>query len=164
MNVYLEIFGYFGTALVIVSMMMTSMLKFRIINMCGGTISLVYAILVNAWSVVVVNASLVIINLIQAIKEITTRGDYHAVKVSYDDAMLNYFISLYKSDIEKELGALDSCISADNSVHIIFNKGEAMGISATKEMGEAPSIYLIKGRSSKGAQDYIASKIISFAL
>ena len=41
-NIYLEIFGYIGTALVIISMMMTSVLKLRIINMCGGVISLIY--------------------------------------------------------------------------------------------------------------------------
>ena len=52
MNIWLEIFGYIGTALVIVSMMMTSVIKLRIINMCGGAISLIYALLCNAWPVV----------------------------------------------------------------------------------------------------------------
>lgn len=70
MDIYLEIFGYIGTALVILSMLMTSMLKLRIINMCGGLISLIYAILRNTWPVAVMNFCLISINLFQTIREI----------------------------------------------------------------------------------------------
>ena len=67
MNIYLEIFGYIGTALVIISMMMTSMLKLRIINMCGGLIGLIYAILRNTWPVVLMNTCIISINLYRTI-------------------------------------------------------------------------------------------------
>ena len=73
MNIYLEIFGYIGTVLVIISMMMTSFLKFRIINMCGGFISLIYAVLTNTWPVAVLNACLVCINFVQTIRQPTER-------------------------------------------------------------------------------------------
>lgn len=69
-NIYLEIFGYIGTALVIISMMMTSVLKLRIINMCGGVISLIYAVLTNTWPVAVLNASLVCINFVQTVRQL----------------------------------------------------------------------------------------------
>ena len=70
MDIYLEIFGYIGTALVIISMMMTSILKLRIINMCGGLISLIYAILRNTWPVVVLNFCIITINLFHTVKEL----------------------------------------------------------------------------------------------
>lgn len=70
MDIYLEIFGYIGTALVILSMLMTSMLKLRIINMCGGLISLIYAILRNTWPVAVMNFCLIAINLVQTIRQL----------------------------------------------------------------------------------------------
>ena len=73
MDIYLEIFGYIGTALVILSMLMTSMLKLRIINMCGGLISLIYAIFRNTWPVAVMNFCLISINLFQTIREIRQR-------------------------------------------------------------------------------------------
>ena len=68
MNIYLEIFGYLGTALVIISMLMTDINKLRIINISGGVISLIYAICVNTMPVVVLNATLVTINTIQLIR------------------------------------------------------------------------------------------------
>ena len=70
MNIYLEIFGYIGTALVIISMMMTSLLKLRIFNMCGSLISVIYAVLRNTWPVAVLNFSLLAINLFQTIRQI----------------------------------------------------------------------------------------------
>ena len=70
MNIYLEIFGYIGTALVIISMMMTSMLKLRIINMCGALISMIYAVLRSTWPVAVLNFCLIVINLFQTIREL----------------------------------------------------------------------------------------------
>lgn len=67
-KIFLEIFGYIGTGLVILSMTMTSVIKLRIINMCGGVISLIYAVLCNTWPVVVLNACLISINLYHTIR------------------------------------------------------------------------------------------------
>jgi hypothetical protein len=67
MNLYLEIFGYMGTALVIISMMMTSVLKLRIFNMCGGLITLIYSVCYQAWPVVLMNACIISINLYKII-------------------------------------------------------------------------------------------------
>ena len=67
-KILLEIFGYIGTGLVILSMTMTSVVKLRIINMCGGVISLIYAVLCNTWPVVVLNACIVSINLYHTVK------------------------------------------------------------------------------------------------
>ena len=73
MDIFWEIFGYIGTALVIISMTMTSLLKLRVINLCGGVISLIYAIVVNAWPVVVLNACLVGINGYKIVREVAER-------------------------------------------------------------------------------------------
>ena len=68
MGIYLEIFGYIGTALVIISMMMKSINKLRAVNISGGTISMIYSIFYRAWPIVVMNACLITINTIQLIR------------------------------------------------------------------------------------------------
>ena len=68
MNIYLEIFGYIGTVLVIVSMMMKSIDKLRAINIAGGAISMIYSVFVNAWPIVVMNACLISINSYHLVK------------------------------------------------------------------------------------------------
>lgn len=69
-KIALEIFGYFGTALVILSFFMKDIKWLRGINMAGGLISLIYAILVNTMPVVVLNAMLITINGIQLVRQI----------------------------------------------------------------------------------------------
>ena len=70
MNIYLEIFGYVGTALVLMSMMMTSLTKLRIVNMAGSVISATYAALSNTWPVVLLNVGMILINAVQLLRPI----------------------------------------------------------------------------------------------
>ena len=65
MNIYLELFGYLGTALVLISMMMTSLGKLRILNLAGSLISMIYAIAMNTWPVAALNLGLIVINTVQ---------------------------------------------------------------------------------------------------
>lgn len=67
-NILIEIFGYIGTILVVVSMMMTSVTKLRVVNMCGSVISAIYAAICGTWPIVVMNVSLFLINGFQLIK------------------------------------------------------------------------------------------------
>ena len=66
----LELFGYLGTALVLISFLMHDIKWLRAINMAGGLISLIYAVCVNTMPVVVLNASLITINGVQLARAI----------------------------------------------------------------------------------------------
>lgn len=67
-NIFIEVFGYIGTALVIISMLMSSMVKLRIINMCGSLISMIYSIIVQAYPVALLNFCLIIVNMTHLIR------------------------------------------------------------------------------------------------
>ena len=69
-DIYLEIFGYIGTVLIIISMMMTSLTRLRIINMCGSVISTIYSIAHGAWAVAVMNICLFIINGVHLVRDV----------------------------------------------------------------------------------------------
>lgn len=68
MNIYLEIFGYIGTALVLMSMMMNSIVKLRIFNIAGSVISMIYAAFCSAWPVVFLNLGMILINVVQLLR------------------------------------------------------------------------------------------------
>ena len=68
MNILLEIFGYIGTALVILSMTMKSINKLRIFNISGAIISAIYSAIISAWPVVLLNVALTGINVYQLIR------------------------------------------------------------------------------------------------
>ena len=69
MNILLEIFGYIGTALIILSMTMKSMSKLRVLNLSGSIISVIYSLIIVAWPTVVLNVCLAAINVYHLIKD-----------------------------------------------------------------------------------------------
>lgn len=78
MNIYLELFGYLGTSLVLLSMMMTSLTRLRVVNIAGSVITTIYSVLMSAFPVVFLNVGLIIINVVQLIRETRmnrTKGD-----------------------------------------------------------------------------------------
>lgn len=68
MHVFYEIIGYTGTALVLLSMMMTSVAWLRIFNISGSVFSMIYGALCGTWPVFLLNLCMIIINLVQLIR------------------------------------------------------------------------------------------------
>ncbi len=136
MNIYLEIFGYIGTALVIVSMMMTSVVKLRIFNMCGGLISLIYSICVGAWPVVVLNACLICINFVQTVRQLKKREVVAFVPVEANDPAAKHLFGVWKKDAQKHYPNLDFMAMRDEKIHILYVGEEAVGFSVAASNGE----------------------------
>ena len=58
-----EIIGYTGSALVVISMLMTSIIRLRVINLIGSLIFTVYALLIRSYPTAAMNVFLVGINV-----------------------------------------------------------------------------------------------------
>lgn len=68
MNIWLEVLGYLGMALVLLSMTMTKLELLRWINLFGSGICLIYGALTNTWPTACLNLGLAIINIVQLIR------------------------------------------------------------------------------------------------
>lgn len=68
MNIWLELFGYLGTALVLLSMMMTEVEKLRWFNLAGSIVSMIYGACCGTWPTALLNFGLAIINIVQLIR------------------------------------------------------------------------------------------------
>jgi len=58
-----EVVGYAGMALVVLSFLSRSMFRLRLLNAAGAMIITVYALLIDAWPMVWLNGMLAAINL-----------------------------------------------------------------------------------------------------
>ena len=86
-NVYLEIFGYIGTALIILSMMMKSIVKLRVLNISGAIISAIYAIICRTWPVVFLNIALSTINLVHLFMDSIHKRNGNAVNAAENSTL-----------------------------------------------------------------------------
>ena len=56
-HMMVELVGYIGSMLVLISFLMTSVVKLRIINAVGGTIFAVYAMIIQSYPTALMNAA-----------------------------------------------------------------------------------------------------------
>ena len=96
----IEIFGYIGSVLVVVSMLMSSIVKLRVVNTIGSIVSGTYALIVGALPLVLMNACLIIINVYNLFKLLKTKQVYDLVSGNADDALVSYFLDRYADDIK----------------------------------------------------------------
>lgn len=125
-KVLFEIIGYSGTLLVVLSMMMTSVIKLRIINICGSILSMTYAIISNTWPIVLMNGALIIINILQLIRSFSRKLNFNYKKVSTNELSFKHFMEIYKNDLDKHFNKIT--ISGKEEVFLVFIDTELVGV------------------------------------
>ena len=103
----IELVGYIGSALVLVSFLMTSVFKLRIVNSVGSIIFMVYALIIHSYPTAIMNFCLVIINIHFLYKIMRTQHKYDLINLNRDDAYLVYLLRKQKGDIEKFFPTID---------------------------------------------------------
>lgn len=93
--------GYVGSALVVTSLAMRSILKLRLIGLAGALTFVVYGYLIGAWPIVWTNVVIVLIHL-HFLREIRKTDEYFKVlPVRTVSNYLRYFLDHFAKDIER---------------------------------------------------------------
>jgi hypothetical protein len=92
--------GYLGSAFVVTSLAMRSILKLRLIGLAGAVTFMAYGYLIGAWPVVWTNVVIVLIHL-HFLREIRRTDEYFKVlQVRRESNYLRYFLDHFAEDIE----------------------------------------------------------------
>ncbi len=130
-----EMIGYLGSFLVVVSLLMSSVIKLRIINTIGSLIFCVYALVIHSYPTAVMNAALVIINMWFLVKLINKERSFTLLEVSSDDSSALHMLARYGEDISKYFPDRESRNSEVNKVFIAFQDDNIAGITLGKSNG-----------------------------
>ena len=76
-----EIIGYVASVLVAISLMMSSILKLRVINLLGAALFTLYGLLIGAYPVAVMNFFIVLIDLYYLCELIPSREQFTLFEV-----------------------------------------------------------------------------------
>jgi hypothetical protein len=96
-----EIIGYIASILVAVSLMMSSILKLRVVNLIGAAFFTVYGLLIGAYPIVVVNFIIVLIDLYYLYEIYAAKEYFKILGVSNNSEYLKYFLSFHDQDIQR---------------------------------------------------------------
>ena len=96
-SVIIEVTGYMGSFLVVLSMLMSSIVKLRMINTVGCCISATYALIIHSYPLALMNICLIAINIYNLIKLLKTEQHYSLVCIDTKNPLLGYFLNFYKN-------------------------------------------------------------------
>lgn len=98
---WLEWLGYLASFIVLVSLLMSSILKLRWISLIGSAIFSVYGFLIGAYPVGLMNLGICIINIYYLVKIYSSKEYFQLLPVESNSAYLNHFLDFYNITSEK---------------------------------------------------------------
>lgn len=99
---WLEIIGWIGSILVVLSLMQARLLRFRWMNLIGAAIATFYNAWVGIWPFAAMNGAIAIIDiywLIRLYREAHDSAVYEVVEVAPSDAYLGRVLEVHQADI-----------------------------------------------------------------
>ena len=139
---WIEVVGYIGSALVLVSFLMTSVFKLRVINTIGGIIFAIYALIIKSYPTAVMNIALVIINLRFLWKMRTDSKVYDLVETTPADNYLGYLLGYWAADIKTCFPGLEIDLSASNIAYILGCESNPAGLFLAAREGDELKVQL----------------------
>lgn len=125
----LEIIGYIGSALVVISMMMTSVFKLRVVNITGSAIAFFYAMAVKAYPVAALNGFLIIVNVVKIVQFFRVEKSYTLIESTGAAGLPKYLARKYNDDILNFFPDFTG-FKDDDKVFILMNGDNATGVTA----------------------------------
>lgn len=97
----LEWIGYLASSIVLVSLIMSSIVKLRIINSIGAFIFCVYGLLIGSYPVAMMNGLIIFFNTYHLYKMYNMREEFSIMEASPNSSFLGRFIEMSSKDIRK---------------------------------------------------------------
>jgi hypothetical protein len=98
---YYNYLGYFASILVATALMQTSILRLRMINLVGASLFCIYALLIQAWPVAILNMMIVCINIYNLWKLLRVEEEFRVLSIQPNSEYLQQFLDYHKADIQK---------------------------------------------------------------
>ena len=97
----IQAIGYFSTVLILISFLMTSVVKLRLLNLAGSIIFVIFAFLTKSYPTAIMNIGLCLINIYFLIRLAKAKSLTTILPMDRNDAYLKTFLDFYGADIHK---------------------------------------------------------------
>ncbi len=142
----IELIGYLGSALVVVSLTMTSVVRLRMVSLCGSVTFVVYGALIDSIPILITNGSIAVINVWFLRKEFASGGphgrDLGVSHIRPDSPFLADFIAFHLIDIHRFQPDFHEP-KGDDVVTLLLNRdGLPAGLLIGRQQGQTLTVDL----------------------
>ncbi|GAB2684340.1 hypothetical protein [Thalassiella azotivora] len=100
---WLEVIGWAGSAVLVVSLLQTRVLRLRALNLAASAVLVFYNAAIEVWPMVAMNAVIALINVVHLTRLLRTRDDdrvFEVVEVGPTEDYLRHVLRKHAADIE----------------------------------------------------------------
>lgn len=95
-----ELIGYIASILVAASLMMSAIVKLRVVNMIGAFTFAIYGVLIGSIPVAAMNGFIVLINIYYLVKIVSDKEYFHLLETQKNESYLLAFLNYYRESIQ----------------------------------------------------------------
>lgn len=139
-----ELVGYLASVLIVVSLLMSSLRRLRVINLIGAAVFTAYGVLIGSIPVVLTNGAIVLIDVYYLARMARDRaqGDYfEVVAVPTDSPLLARFLAFHGDDARRFQPEFDG-LREDHRAWMVLRNAVAVGVVLAHVDGEVATIDL----------------------
>ena len=141
---WLDLFGWAGSVLLVVSLLQTRVLRFRVLNLAACLSLVAFNALVGVWPMVGMNVATSAINLWFIVAMVRHRHDektFQVLQVSTDEAYVQHFLAVHAADISRFHPAYAG-IEPDDLAFQILKGDETVGVVLIRREGDVARVQL----------------------
>jgi hypothetical protein len=134
---WLEVVGWAGSVLVVVSLMQARVLRFRVLNLIGAVLATGYNAAFGIWAFAVMNGAIAIIDVYWLVRLLRERHDeraYTVVDVGRDDAYLRHFLGVHGEEIARFQPGF--ALADDARGFLVARGDEVVGVVVVRDVGD----------------------------
>ena len=139
-----ELVGYLASALIVVSLLMASLWRLRIINLVGAVVFTAYGALIASVPVMVTNGAIILIDvyyLVVMLRDRAAQAYFEVVETPPDTPLLERFVAFHADDIARFQPRFAG-LQPDHLAWAILRDGAPVGVVLARREGDVATIDL----------------------
>ncbi len=147
--VWLEVVGWAGSVLVVLSLMQARVWRFRVMNLVGSLLATAYNAVFGIWAFAAMNGAISVINVYWLWRLRRERDDarvYAVVAVAPDDAYLRHVLAVHADDVARHrtVPAVDVDPGDGEELAFLVVRGdETVGVVLVRDSGGGTGVVLL---------------------
>jgi hypothetical protein len=132
-----ELIGYLASALVVVSLLMSSVLRLRIIGFVGAVVFAIYGLLIGAFPIVVTNGAIVLVHgyhLNRLLRDRAADSYFEVLRWPTDGVYLPRFLAFHAADIARSQPSFDG-LRDDHLAWVVLRDAVPVGVLLARHEG-----------------------------
>lgn len=128
-----DIVGYLSTILILISFLMTSVVKLRIMSAIGSGIFVVFAIVTKSYPTAIMNFGVVCINIYFLVKLLKAQKLTTMLPIEMDNPYLKEFLTFYGGDMQKYFPEIATQRDLADKAYFVYYDLDPVGLLLGKE-------------------------------